>query len=40
MATKTQISKLTEFIFDKLSTTEYLPNNCFTDIYAGLLEEK
>jgi len=38
MATKTQISKLTEFIFDKLSTTEYHPIDWRTAIYAGLLE--
>lgn len=38
MPTKTQIAKLTEFIFDKLSTTEYHPIDWRTAIYAGLLE--
>ncbi|MGO4819456.1 hypothetical protein [Flavobacterium sp. W22_SRS_FP1] len=38
MPTKTQIAKLTELIFDKLSTTEYHPIDWRTAIYAGLLE--
>jgi hypothetical protein len=38
MATKTRIAKLTELIFDKLSTTEYHPIDWRTAIYAGLLE--
>jgi hypothetical protein len=38
MVTKTRIAKLTEFIFDKLSTTEYHPIDWRTAIYAGLLE--
>jgi hypothetical protein len=38
MATRRQIAKLTEYVFDKLSTTEYHPIDWRTAIYAGLLE--
>jgi hypothetical protein len=38
MTTKTRNAKLTEFIFDKQSSTEYHPINLRMAIYTGLLK--